>query len=404
MDAVLGLSVTTSAVGVVVVDGPAAGGATCEGEAFAVCTSQATGAVRRAEQLAADRGRRLHSIGVTWSDEAEADAAQLLEALSDAGFPNVVEVRLPEATEALARELAALTDYPTTAVCVIEPGQLVALVVHAAEGAVQTAVNHTAVTEDDLIDWLGAVFAMADRAPGALVLVGSAEDLDGLAPVLQDALAVPVFAPAEAALAVARGAAAACVQTAKPRWSIQHETRKPHATPSRARRFGAATPAAMLAGGMVAFVASASAALTLQFSPGEDTERASSGSSAQVPAALTRPVPPLRPPVTAPVADSAASAALPDDTVEVAPIAEALPIVEAEPIVDAVPPAPPVPELPVVLEAPPELPEVLPPPAVPQEQPGLMQRIRDRLAGLGDGQPEAPPQPPPAPVVPPPAQ
>ena len=397
MDAVLGLSVTPSGVSVVVVDGPAHRGATTDG--FAVRISQAVGAVRRAEQLVADRGRRLHSIGVTWSDEAQPEAAQLLEELSDAGWASVFEVRLPEATEALARDIAALTGYPATAVCVIEPGQLIALVVQAAEGAVQTAVNHTAVTEDDLIGWLGAVFARADRAPGALVLVGSAEDLDGLAPVLQDALAVPVFAPAEAALALARGAAVACVQTAEPQWPTHHGTRTPAAAPSRVRRSGAATPAAMLAGGMVAFVASASAALTLQFTPGEDTARAASGTSAQVPAALTRPVPPLRPPVTSPVADPAPAvvAPAPVDVVE-----QAASISEPAPIADAAPPAPPVPEAPVMLEPPPPPPEVLPPP-VPQEEPGLMQRIRDRLAGFGDGQPEPLP-PPPAPVLPPPPQ
>jgi hypothetical protein len=147
VDAVLGLSVTPSAVGLVLVEGQDADGDTMDRDAFevgfrgrtsAVRTSQqAAAAVRRSEAIAATRGHRLHSIGVTWSDDANTEASLLLKSLTDSGFDNVVPVRLPEATEALARGIAEVIGYGTTAVCVLEPETVIALIVHLRDGAVQ---------------------------------------------------------------------------------------------------------------------------------------------------------------------------------------------------------------------------------------------------------------------------
>ena len=102
-------------------EGQDADGATMEGEGFevrsagwstAVQTSeQAAAAVLRTEAFAADRGHRVHSIGVTWSDDADTEASLLLKSLSDSGFDNIVPVRLSEATDALARGIAEVTGY-----------------------------------------------------------------------------------------------------------------------------------------------------------------------------------------------------------------------------------------------------------------------------------------------------
>ncbi len=117
MDAVLGLSMTPTTVGLVLVEGQEADGATMDKDEFAVhdrglvsavnTSEKAAAAVLRTEAIAAARGHRLHSIGVTWSEDADTEASLLLESLSESGFDNVVAVRLPEATEALARESPA---------------------------------------------------------------------------------------------------------------------------------------------------------------------------------------------------------------------------------------------------------------------------------------------------------
>ncbi len=426
MDAVLGLSVTPSAVGLVLVEGQDADGVTMDGDGFEVLaggassalrtSEQAAAAVLRTEALAADRGHRVHSIGVTWSDDADTEASLLLKSLSDSGFDNIVPVRLSEATDALARGIAEVTGYQTTAVCVIEPEHLIALVVQTDEGAVQTAVNHTVVTEEDLVGWLSAVFTKADWQPEALVLVGSAEDLDGLLPVLEDALAVPVFTPAEAQLALARGAALACAQSSEFRFDGEYAgAPADNAGPVAARRgfgrFAQSGPAAALAAGVVTFVASASAALALLAAPEQSASpsRPAVDASTQTPAAVRAPAP-MRPPPPAPVVEAAPPPA-PEapPIVEAEPIPEVAPIAEDAPVLEAVPPQDGIPVAPPPLEAaPPGMPPpgVAPPP-VPEERPGILDRIRERLSGVGDGQPEpaaVPPPPPPVAPLPPPPQ
>ncbi len=424
MDAVLGLSVTPSAVGLVLMEGQDADGATLDGEGFEVrsrgwssvlqTSEQAAAAVLRTEAIAADRGHRVHSIGVTWSDDADTEASLLLKSLSDSGFDNVVRVRLSEATDALARGIAEVTGYSTTAVCVIEPEQLIALVVQTEEGAVQTAVNHSVVTEEDLIGWLSAVFTKADWEPEALVLVGSAEDLDGLQPVLEDALSVPVFTPAKAQLALARGAALACARNGEFGFdggigdavgNAIGGTAGPPAARRGVRRLAQSGPGAMLVAGIVTFVVSASAALALQVAPERiaPQPRPATDTQVQTPVAVRRPAPAAPPPP--PEAD-------PPPPPEAEPVPEALPIGEEAPIADAALPQPEVPAASPPLDAPqaplgavpPGLPapEMVPP--VPEERPGILDRIRERLSGIGgDQQPAAvPPPPAPLPAVAPP--
>lgn len=410
MDAVLGLSVTPSAVGLVLVEGQDVDGPILDGDGFGIggngasdalrTSEQAAAAVRRSEAFAADLGRRVHSIGVTWSDDAHTEAALLLKSLDEAGFDNVVGVRLSEATDALARRIAKVMGYPTTAVCVIEPEQLIA-VVATDEGAVQTAVNHSVVTEEDLIGWLSSVFARADWAPEALVLVGSAEDLDGLSPILQDALAVPVFSPDAAQLALARGAALACAGSDDSNvWrgpAVERETG------TAATGLARTAPAVLLAAGVVTFVASVSVAIALALIPGQSApQHRPAAESGAAPPAVAPPRAQVQPPPPvvvetepAPVAEFVApEASLP--VVEEAqavpePLPEAAPVVEAA-SPDAGPPA----ELPIA-GSPADLPPVIPAPEavppVPQERPSILQRIRDRLSNVGPDDPQQPPAP-----------
>ncbi|MGB0969931.1 MAG: DUF7159 family protein [Mycobacterium sp.] len=362
MDAVLGLSVTPSAVGLVLVQGQGADSTTVDGAGFeldgkgslsALQTSdQAAAAVLRSEAMAADRGHRVHSIGVTWSDESDAEASLLLRSLSDSGFDNIVPVRLSEATDALARGVAGIMGYQTTAVCVIEPEQLIALIVQTDEGAVQTAVNHAVVTEEDLVGWLSAVFTKADWQPEALVLLGSAEDLEGLLPVLEEALSVPVFSPAEAQLALARGAALACAQNADLRLAGTGregtvETKQPTTPQRTVRRLVSVGPTAMLAAATVTFVVSVSAALALHAAPERSAPQArpSADDSAQVPAAVISSPAPAPPQSATPLPEPAA---LPASEIAEVPPPEAEPAPQAEPSAPEAPVAePPAPEAPL---------------------------------------------------------
>jgi hypothetical protein len=428
VDAVLGLSMTPTSVGLVLVEGHEADGATVDHEAIdidhgSITTSeQATAAVLRTEAIAATRGIRLHSIGVTWSEDADHQASLLMRSLSESGFDNVVPIRLPEATEALARGMADVIGYQTTAVCVIEPETVITLIVHSggsANGSVQTAFNHAVDTDQSLISWLSSVFTKADWQPEALVVVGSAGNFDELLPRLEDALSVPVFSPAEAELALARGAALASTRAvelpfaefggfdqpaepAEPRWSDARRRAMAHN--------GALT---MLVVGVVTFVASVSAAFSLEFSPHEQPATVDSVRTAdtrEAPAAAREAARPALPPPPAaiPTAIPAAPVLPPPQAppVEVeAPVSDVP--AEAPSYVDnpaAVPDDPAAALGPDPAAAPPPYvpPVAVPAPVVMPTKKPLHTRIMDRIRGVNDPDPDefAPPVPPPAPMLP----
>ncbi|WP_102144250.1 DUF7159 family protein [Mycobacterium hubeiense] len=420
MDAVLGLSVTPTAVGLVLVEGQDADGATMDRDAFevpsrgsnaAATSEQAAAAVLRTEAAATSRGHRVRSIGVTWSDDADTEASLLLKSLSDWGFDNVVPVRLPEATEALARGIADVIGYETTAVCVVEPDTVVALIVHTRDGAIQTAISHTIDSEHRLVRWLSAVFTKADWRPEALVVVGSAGDLDTLMPRLEDALSVPVFAPAEAELALARGAALASAHDAE--FGLLDAPLDHHDDPAPPHRSRAHIgPLALLAGGVVTFVVSVSLAISLQLSGrSEPAESQPAANTSESPAAVRPVAPVVPPPVAIPPPTPSAPPPPPEEPIDTAPAPAASEIVETVPVVEA----PAVDTVPV--EAPPAaVPPGAVPPApqgppvaeqVPTQKPPLLTRILGRLPGLHGGadeveQPAPAAVPPPAPPPPPP--
>lgn len=105
MKTVLGLSVTSAGVGWVLVDGAAPESVTLDDDSFAVETAddlqvRGLAAVRGAEAIATASGHDVESIGVTWSEEVAAQAAQLIATLKAAGYTDVRSVRWPNATPA----------------------------------------------------------------------------------------------------------------------------------------------------------------------------------------------------------------------------------------------------------------------------------------------------------------
>jgi hypothetical protein len=436
VDAVLGLSMTPTSVGIVLVEGHDGDGATMDRNAFDVqagalpTSEQATAAVLRTEALAANRGLRLHSIGVTWSEDADAEASQLIKSLSESGFDNVVAIRLPEATEALARGMADVIGYGTTAVCVIEPESVIALIVNTSDGAVQTAFNHAIDSDESLISWLSTVFTLADWQPEALVVVGSVGGFEAILPQLEEALSVPVFAPAEADLALARGAALASAQTIEmPRIDLAHEfdyrfgaeaAEGGRHRPDQQRRTGPSQTGAvtMLVAGVLTFVVSVSIAVSLELSPRRDAtpkdpvpaasvaepQAAVNAVPSAIPSAKLHPVAIPSAPVVAPpppevrVVEAAPSQ---DEVPAEAPNGDQIPVAETL----APPPDAPAPATDPAL-APPPAAGVDPPPAaappidstIPTKKPGIWTRIKERLHG-GDDDPVL--APPPADAAPP---
>ena len=219
MQTVLGVSITSTSVGWVLVDGSAADGDTLDHDAFDVDagdSSQHGVAVRGAQAIAAATGHEIRSIGVTWTDDVETEARHLLESLRESGYDNLREVPLPQATQAWAQGIGRELGYRTTSVCVIEPAAVTVFTVDTAGGAVQTDVTQAreSAGSDGLSHWLSEVFDGDRTEPDSLLLVGSRSDRDELTEPLGEALPMPVIGTAEAQLVLARGAALALANNA----------------------------------------------------------------------------------------------------------------------------------------------------------------------------------------------
>ncbi len=283
MEAVLGLSVTPTTVGWVLAEGHGADGTILDHNELelpddrgvrAVSTAnQVSDEVLRVDATATASDKRLRVIGVTWTDEASAEAALLLESLTDAGFDNVVPIRLLEAVETLARAIAPVVGYEQTAVCILEHECATVVMVDTHDGETQTAVKQVRGGFDGLTTWLTGMFDHSGWRPGGVVVVGSDDDINALSWQLEEALTVPVFAQTMAQVTVARGAALAAAQstdfTDPELWA---EPAEPIATPARRpRRLFYAGAVTALAAGAVTFVSSLSLAVGLQLAPDNDS-------------------------------------------------------------------------------------------------------------------------------------
>ncbi|MGE2815301.1 DUF7159 family protein [Mycobacterium heidelbergense] len=279
MDAVLGLSLTPTTVGWVLAEGHGADGTIADHLELAlqagrgvraVCTAeQVADEVLRVNALAAAGERHLRVIGVTWNDQASAQAALLLEALTDAGFHNVVPVRLLDAVETLARAIAPVIGYDQTAVCILEHEWATVVMVDTNGDETQTVVKHVRGGFDGLTEWLTGMFERNGWRPGGVVVVGADTDIDGLSWQLEKALPVPVFAQTMAQVTVARGAAlAAASSTDFTDEQLVAQISEPAAAPERSRQLSYAGAMTALAAGTVTFVASVSLALGIQLAPG----------------------------------------------------------------------------------------------------------------------------------------
>jgi hypothetical protein len=385
LDTVLGLSMTPTTVGLVLVEGDGVDSATKGHDAFRVRRggfSPVTTSEFVAEALSRTRaiagGQRLQSIGVTWSDDASVEASLLLDELAGCGFDNVIPIRLPEATEAFARGIGQVIGSEVTAVCVVKVDAVVALIVDAHEGAVQTVVGYDLETDEDLIGWLSDILDCSEWQPDGLVLLGSGDGFDQIARRLEEMLGIPVFAPAEAELALARGAALASVNGI----NVFDDPLFTTPAPPVARRPESKTlrgATALLAGGVVAFVASASVAVGLELLPDRG------GHAEQRDVVNTAATPALR---TDGTADAPAPLSASDEQSQPAPAPETKPTFDQAPVVAMtmnVPPPPAAPAAAPVEPADAPAPDAAPPPPPPRPavdpKPSLRTRIWERLHG-----------------------
>lgn len=219
MDIVLGVSLTPTTVRMVLVEGDKADGATVDHDVFPVSPSndsatpsaadQVVQAVLGTQESAEAGGHHLAHIGVTWTDHTE--AAALRDALAAHGIADVMLVSELHAASALAQAAGAAVGYQSTALLFLDRDTATLSVVNGDDGSVVKVLSrslHSADAMAVLADMAAAV-AGQSTAPQGMFIVGSGVDVSSVKEHLEHLVDIPVSAPEESELALARGAALA---------------------------------------------------------------------------------------------------------------------------------------------------------------------------------------------------
>ena len=146
---------------------------------------------------------------MTWSDHAE--AAVLREALVARGIEDVLLVSELHAAAALAQAVGRAVGHDKTALMFVERDTATLAVVETADGSVVKVLSqslHSADAIAVLSEMVTSLEAEESVAQGMFV-VGSGVDVTSVTAELKDLLSVPVIAPEQPQLALARGAALA---------------------------------------------------------------------------------------------------------------------------------------------------------------------------------------------------
>jgi hypothetical protein len=368
--------------------------------------SQHAAAARGVQAIATASGHKVGAVQVTWSEDMEAAAADLLKSLADSGFDNVLTVPVNQAAQTWGVEVGRANEHKKTALCILEPGNATVMVVATGAGSVRTAVTNTRDHPSDLIAWLITVFNRDGWLPESLHLVGARDDLDAVAGPIGDALPIPVFDSVDTQLALARGAALVTVSPLAVRPSQAAET--PGIDPplrrerpwlvSHAKKLTISAAAVAIVGAALSLAAgSAFNGETVSAQAADPQAEGASVTSASVhivPTRISAPPAPVQPLA----AEPSSAPPAPPQTLQLpaAPLSAAVPEPVSVPVrqqtVSAPPPAAPVaapapPAAPLAAPAAPvaplpAAPLVVPPPAAPLAPP-----------------PAAPPAAPPAPVA-----
>ena len=230
MEIVLGVSMTPTTVSIALVEGEKADGVIVERDVFDItaidgsATSSASdhviAAVLGTQEGAIAAGHHLVSTGVTWTDHAQ--AAVLREALVARGIEDVLLVSELHAAAALAQAVGRAVGYDKTALMFVERDTATLAVVETADGSVVKVLSQGLHGADAIavVAEMVTDLDFEDSVAQGLFVVGSNVDVTAVKAHLTDLVSVPVIAPEEPQLALARGAALASASA--PRYDTIH--------------------------------------------------------------------------------------------------------------------------------------------------------------------------------------
>ncbi|BBY18109.1 hypothetical protein MLIT_37010 [Mycolicibacterium litorale] len=210
---------TPKTVRMVLVEGEKADGVTVdhdvfdinavEGSATSSAADQVVAAVLGTQESAAAGGHHLRSIGVAWSDHAE--AAALRDTLTARGIEDVMLVSEGHAAASLAQAVGRAVGYASTALFFIDRDTATLSVVQTDDGSVTKVLSRSLHSTDAMavLTEMAAAVDAQDSPPQGMFVVGSGVDVSEVKAHLGRLLSLPINAPEEPELALARGAALA---------------------------------------------------------------------------------------------------------------------------------------------------------------------------------------------------
>lgn len=225
MDIVLGVSMTSSTVRMVLVEGDKGDGVTVDHDVFDVAAEegeaaspadQVVAAILGTQESAIDGGHTLKAVGVVWVDHDE--AAKLRGELSIRRLEDVFLVSELHAAGALAQAVGRAVGYLKTAVLLVNRDTATMAVVETDSGSIVKVDTKSLHSADAM-----AVFAQMatavdgpEQSPDGIYVLGSGVDAAAVKTHIENLVSLPVHAPDEPDMALARGAALAAA--AAPRY------------------------------------------------------------------------------------------------------------------------------------------------------------------------------------------
>jgi hypothetical protein len=203
----------------VLVEGEKADGVSVDHDAFDIAAAEGSQTSSAAEQVveavlgtqesAAAGGHHLKATGVTWSDHSE--GAALRDALAARGVEDVLLVSEGHAAAALAQAVGRAVGYDTTAQLFIDRDTATLSVVQTHDGSVVKVLSSSLHSDDamSVLTEMAAAVDAQEAPPQAMFVVGSGVDVSSVKAHLEHLVRLPVSAPDEPELALARGAALA---------------------------------------------------------------------------------------------------------------------------------------------------------------------------------------------------
>lgn len=219
MDIVLGVSMTPTAVRMVLVEGDKADGVIVDHDVFEIGSGEDAATTSAPEQViaailgtregATEGGHRLVSVGVTWRDRA--DAAALRDALAAHKIDDVMLVSELHAAGTLAQVAGGAMGYDRTALMFLERDTATLSVVQTSDGSIVKVQSQDLHTSDAVAHLAGMIAGLEtlEAPPQGVFVVGSGVSVAAIKLELESATTLPVIAPDEAELGLARGAALA---------------------------------------------------------------------------------------------------------------------------------------------------------------------------------------------------